>query len=175
MNLFESIPPFAWNAFWLSQFFAGLTMVFDLVSFQFKDRKHILLTLIAGGVSLGIHFLLLGQTVAGLLVLLASVRKGFAYFYPGPKLMWVFIAVGGLTTFYFYEHWHNLLAYGAMIVITIGNFQSHDYPMRLWQMAGSSTWLVHNVLVRTPMGIIVEILFLGGQLIGYYRFYGRKK
>jgi len=173
--MFESLPPFAWNAFWLSQFFAALTIIFDLISFQFKRREHILLILIAGGVSLGIHFLLLGQIVAGFLVLLASIRKVFAYFRPGQTWMWVFIVLGGLTTFYFYEHWHNLLAYGAMIIVTIGNFQSHDLPMRRYQFFGTTTWLIHNILIKSPMAVLAEVLFLIGQLIGYYRHYGRKK
>jgi len=173
--MFEALSSFTWNAFWLSQIFAGFTIIFDIISFQFKKREHILLTLIVGGVCLGIHFLLLGQMVAGALVLLASVRKGFAYFFPGPKWMWVFIILGGLTTWYFYEHWYNFLAYGAMIVITIGNFQSHDLPMRRWQAVGTSTWLIHNFIVRSPIAIIVEVLFLSGQAIGYYRHYGRKK
>ncbi len=163
------------DIFWWSQIFAGFTIIFDLISFQFKQREHILLTLIIGGVCLGIHFLLLGQLVAGGLVLIASVRKGVAYFYPGPKWMLFFVVLGGLTTFYFYEHWHNLLAYGAMIVITIGNFQSHDLPMRRFQLVGTTTWLIHNALIRSPMAVIVEVIFLIGQLIGYYRHYGRKK
>jgi len=175
VNFLDLLPPFAWNAFWWSQIFAAFALICDGVSFQFKTREHILLILIFSSVFLGVHFFLLGQIVAAVIAIVSIARKVMAYFYPESQSMYVFLLIGVLVTFYFYEHWHNILAFLAMCLLTVGNFRSHDHPLRLWQMAGTSTWLLHNVLTKTPMGVVVELVFLIGQGIGYYRHYGRKK
>jgi hypothetical protein len=36
---------------------------------------------------------------------------------------------------------------------------------------GGTLWLVHNTILWSPVGILVETVFVGSSAIGYYRYY----
>jgi hypothetical protein len=36
---------------------------------------------------------------------------------------------------------------------------------------GGTVWLVHNAILWSPVGILVETVFVGSGVIGYYRYY----
>ena len=40
---------------------------------------------------------------------------------------------------------------------------------------GTSFWLVHNYFANSPAAVFMEVLFLGSNLIGYYRHYIKPK
>ena len=54
---------------------------------------------------------------------------------------------------------------------TVGSFCRSDRTLRLVMMGATSLWLVHNILAGTPMAVLMEALFLGSNILGYYRFY----
>ena len=47
--------------------------------------------------------------------------------------------------------------------------------MRKLMMAGTSLAIIYNIIIFSPMGAIVEGSFLASNIIGYYRYYIRKK
>ena len=41
-------------------------------------------------------------------------------------------------------------------------------------LIGTGLWLIHNILAGTPMAVLMEILFITSNLVGYYRFYMKR-
>ena len=74
-----------WDAmtpFLLSQILVGMAICTDLLSFQGKQRKHILVCLIISSSLISLHFVLLEHWTAAGLGLLAGIRFVTSYFTP---------------------------------------------------------------------------------------------
>lgn len=157
-----------------SQVLAGIAFICNLASFQRRERTEILLLFMGASVSLGIHFWLLQQFTALLLMLLAALRYLIAISNRSHRWSWTFvlvaIAIGVLT----YERPANLFAVLGSSLGTWASFQAHDKHLRLWTMGSSAAWITHNWLVWTPMGLFIEVFFLGSNFLGYYRYYLRR-
>ncbi len=39
-------------------------------------------------------------------------------------------------------------------------------------IVGTLLWLIHNYLAGSPTAVLMELLFISSNLIGYYRYYG---
>ena len=52
--------------------------------------------------------------------------------------------------------------------------QKKGKPMRKIMMAGTSLAVIYNIIIFSPMGAIVEGLFLASNILGYYRHYIKK-
>src|SRR3989344_2314459 len=77
------------TAFILSQILAGLAFLLDMVSFQFKKREQILLPLVFSASLISVHFFLLDQITASLIVFLSAVRMFLARKFVSEKVMMV--------------------------------------------------------------------------------------
>src|SRR5687767_12635535 len=112
--------------FLVSQVLAGVAFALGMASFQFKPRKYILWCWFASAFFNALHFLVLGQITAGVLILTTSVRFLTASFTTDKRLMYFFIVVllvGFLVTF---KSPVSLLAISAALLGTWGAFQSDD-------------------------------------------------
>ncbi len=65
----------------------------------------------------------------------------------------------------------NLVAFIASVLMSFASFQETDRTLRLWMMAGTTTWLTHNLLIGSPAAVMLELFFLGSNLLGFWRFY----
>ena len=63
----------------------------------------------------------------------------------------------------------------ATILITTGSFNHNDKFLRLMMISGGTLWIIHNFILGSPVGLIVETVFVVSSCIGYYRFYIAKK
>ena len=54
---------------------------------------------------------------------------------------------------------------------TAGTFCKDDKRLRQILLVGTSLWLVHNILAKSPTAVLMEALFIASNLVGYYRFY----
>ncbi len=84
------------------------------------------------------------------------------------------IAVFGTAIFTF-DGYLTLLAIGGSTLSTIGTFQDTDLKLRAYKVPSTMLWITHNALVPTPMGVLIECMFLGSNLLGFYRFYRFKR
>jgi hypothetical protein len=166
-------PAFGWNAFWVSQGLMIVALGCDLVSWQCKQRRVILMWLIVSTLFIGTHLMLLEEYVAGTLIFIATLRFFTSIFSTNPKFMWSFLAlvllVGGLM----YEKPIDLIAITANVIFNYAAFRPNDKALRLWTMLGTSIWISFNILIFTPAGIFLESVFLLSNIVGYYRYYVR--
>lgn len=161
--------------FILSQVFIGIAICFDLMSFQFKNRKKIIICFFCASVFIGLHFLLLEQHTAAFLVFISAIRFITSIFTTSKKLMSVFLLLCSLVTFFTYSGILSLLAYLGASINTVASFCKEDKHLRLIMIAGTLFWLANNYFANSPAAVFMEILFLFSNIVGYYRHYIKKE
>lgn len=144
-----------------------------LTSFQFKERRRVLVCLLSGAFCVALHFFLLGKVTAGWLACVSGSRVATAYFTRSKKLMYVFFALAIVAFLATYNSPISMLLFISSMSSTWALFREEDRTMRLLYMMGTSLWLIHNIIIWTPGGIAIEAIFLCSNVVGFYRFYGR--
>jgi len=161
--------------FLLSQILVTITLIIELFAMQLKNKNSLLGFLSVSCLFNGLHYLLLEQPTAGFIFLFSSLRFLISIKW---KLRWVSIAslcISFIITIYTYVGFLSIIGFIATIFTTTGSFSRSDKVLRLMMIIGGSLWLIHNLILWTPVGILVEAAFVGSSFIGYYRYYVIKK
>ena len=160
------------STFALSQLLAGVAFVFGLASVQFKARHHVLLCLYVSTAFNGAHFFLLDRPGPGALMFLIGIRYLVAIRTTDRKVLIFFLLVTCGILLVTAKTPVSLLALCGALLGTYGSFQPRGRTVRLYFMGGNVSWLSHNILAWTPVGIVMEIAFLTSSLVGFWRHYG---
>ena len=161
--------------FIISQILVFGTILLDFFSFQFKEKKKIMLCLIVSSCLVATHYFLLDQLSSGVMVCFSVLRFITAYFSTNKKWALFFISLNTISLFFTYQAPLDLLFYVGLTIFIIGNFQKNDKSMRKLMMCGTSIAVLYNILIPSPMGALEEAIFLMSNFIGYWRFYIRKQ
>ncbi len=159
------------TAFYISQLCAFLALISDIASFQYKKREAVLVCIIISATLNALHFWLLGRLVAFSMVSVGIIRFIISYFYTDKRLMYLFFSIFAAITFYFYKSPVDLLMFFAISLINFWVFQKKDRFLRLFIMPWTSLVILYNFLIGSPMGMVLEAVFLGSNIVGYYRHY----
>lgn len=162
------------SPFLLSQILAGVAFALGLVSFQFRQRRSVLLCLAMLTVFNASHFFLLDRHGPAALMLLIGTRYLVSLYTTDRRVMYFFLALSVAAFLTTYQSPTSLLALLAVFFGTCGSFQPADRNLRLFIMAGNATWLLHNLLVGTPVATLMEAAFLTSNALGYWRFHGAR-
>ena len=154
----------------LSQVVAAIALTCGVVSFQFRDRRSILLWLSGYAFLNACHFFILGTAAPGILFLIIGARSLTSAFIINRKMMVVFIGLILVAFFCTYERPLGFLGLFGTLLATYGSFQRTEQRVRLLHMVSNTFWMVHNILVMTPVGVVIEATFLGSNALGYWRF-----
>lgn len=155
--------------FVLSQLLAFLAFAAGISAFQLKQRQAMLLCWFLSAALNASHFVVLGQLAAGLFVGVTAIRFLVAAYYPKPLLMWLFLVLSTLLLWLTYQSPLQLLPYLAAIIGTIGSFQQKVRLVRTCMAIGACAWICHNALVGSPVAVMMELAFLGSNLVGFLR------
>nr|WP_235576760.1 YgjV family protein [Pseudoalteromonas sp. P1-9] len=74
-----------------------------------------------------------------------------------------------------WHSWISLIALFAALLQTYASFQANDFTLRCFMIVGTLCWILHNVLVFSPVAVMMESVFLMSNLIGLWRFYAKKR
>lgn len=159
------------SLFLISQILVAIAIIFDLMSFQFKDRKKIVACLFCAGILISSHFALLEQWTATSLMMIATVRYLTSIFSTSKKFMFIFSSTSILATIFTYSGIVSIISCLGSVFQTVAAFNKDDKRLRELMIIGTSFWLLHNYLIGSPTAVIMEILFIASNLIGYYRYY----
>lgn len=162
------------DSFIASQILVGIALVTDFASFQFKDRKKILFFLSISTVLIAVHYFLLEKNTAALLVFIALIRFISSYFSSDKRLMWGIIGLNLLGFVFTYSALSSAIIFIAMLLFTAAAFQQKDKHLRLVMMVGTILMITYDVIIFSPVAILLESSFLISNLLGYYRFYVKK-
>jgi len=159
------------SLFVISQILAGLAFLFGMASFQFKLRKTVLLCIFFCAIFNASHFLVLERYGAGTLIFINSLRFLVAAFIPSRRWMWVFIGLSLISFAFTWTDVVSLLALTATMIGTVGTFKQSDREVRLYLMWVSAFWVLHNLLVNSPVAMLMEACFLLSNFIAWKRYY----
>ncbi|MDR2189847.1 MAG: YgjV family protein [Candidatus Peribacteria bacterium] len=162
------------TTFIISQVLIFGAMLFDFLSFQFKERKKTIVCLAISSCFISTHYLLLEQIPAGIMVGFSIVRFIVSYFSTDKRRLLFFIGLNTVSLFFTYKVPIDLLFYVGVTIFMIGNFQANNKLMRQLMMCGTASIILYNILIPSPMGALNEAIFLTSNFIGYRRFYMRK-
>ncbi len=157
--------------FLLSQLLVSITLAIECFAMQLKNKNHILALLSISCLFNGFHYLLLDQPTAGYIFLFSSIRFLISIKW---KFQWMAAAslcVSLFITIYSYIGFLSVLGFVATVFITTGSFSTNDKFLRIMMILGGTIWLVHNAILWSPVGILVEVVFVGSGVVGYYRYY----
>ena len=161
------------TSFALSQIFIGIAICFDLISFQFKDRNKILICLLISCFLIGTHFALLEQWTATGLAFLAIFRYLVSLKTTSKIAMWIFISLSVVIATFTYGGLLSIISCLGSIFGAAGTFCKNDQRLREFIFIGTALWLLNNILLGSPAAVLMESLFIGSNLVGYFRFYIR--
>ncbi len=155
--------------FILSQILAGATLITGMAAFQFSERKTMLRAWAIAATFAAIHFSLLGSTEASILIGLTAIRFVASSFTTDSRLMYLFMAlsVGGFALTY--ESPVSFLALAATLTGTAGSFHGSGKAVRYSLMGAEILWGTHNVIIWSPVAVVMEALFFLSNLIGLLR------
>lgn len=159
------------SVFIISQLLILIAISFDLASFQFKKRKQIVSCLCVAGTLIFSHFILLEQWTAAGLMAVATIRYFVSIFTTSKKVMLAFLLCSLIVFIFTFMGTISILCFTGSVFQTIASFCKNDKKLRLLMIIGTSFWLLHNVLINSPVAVVMEALFISSNLIGYYRFY----
>ena len=160
------------GSFVISQALVSVAFLIGLAAVQFKPRRTVLLLLAISTGFNAVHFLLLERPGASVVIGLTGIRYLTAIVTTSKRAMWFFISLNVIAFLVTYQNPQSFLALSAVLMGTYGSFLPADRNMRQFFMAGNTLWLIHNVLVFTPIGMLMEASFLTSNFVGYVRFYG---
>lgn len=161
------------SLFVLSQILIGLAICSDLISFQFKKRSHIVTCLLISCTLISLHFFCLSHWTAACLGLVAATRFLTSIFSTSKRMMGVFICASIVISILTYDGLLSILGCSGALFGTVASFCKDDKQLRQLMFVGTILWLVHNILAGSPGAILMEIIFLGSNVVGYFRYYIR--
>jgi len=161
--------------FFLSQCLIGVAIVFDFFSFQFKERQKIVACLFVAGLLITAHFALLEQWTATALMSIATLRYLSSIVTTSSKMMWFFSGCSMIATAFTFAGLTSVISCIGTLFQTRASFCESDKTLRQLMIVGTSFWLLHNYMVDSPAAVLMEVLFIASNLIGYYRHYIKGK
>lgn len=159
--------------FFLSQVLVSIAICTDLISFQFKQKAQIISVLLVSATLISVHFMLLGHWTAAGLALLASVRFVVSLLVKTTYWRYIFIAATLMVAYFTYEGLLSIISTTAAVLGSWATFCPDDRQLRKIMGICTSLWIIHNIIAGSPGAVIVECLFLGSNIVGYFRYYIR--
>jgi hypothetical protein len=156
--------------FVLSQTVAAIAFALGITAFQMKSRRVLLVWIGTSAVANACHFFILNLTAPGILFLFMGSRSYVAAFTVNKKIMCLFLAAIVAAFCLSYERPVELIGLVGTLLATCGTFQKGHQTVRIMFMMGNACWVLHNLLVVTPVAALMEATFLTSSLVGFWRF-----
>ena len=160
--------------FILSQLLVLCAIVTDYISFQFKERKKILLILSISSLLVVIHYLLLNQVNAFIFEVLILCAFLVSAYTTSKKVLALFLVVFLLPLIFNYSSYQDILIFIGVYISLIAKFQKNDKLIRILTMLGTLFIIVYNIIIFTPIGVLLELMYLISNISGFYKFYIKK-
>jgi hypothetical protein len=163
------------DTFIVSQYIAGVSFLIGICSFQFKTRRQILLCWFFADAINALHFFVLGRPAAVALLCVSASRFLTAAHTKDRRWMYLFfvLTIAGFSATY--QHPVSFLVLISGILGTYGTFHQADKSVRMALLFCSVLWVIHNVIVGSPVAVVMELSYLASNVIGLWRHHGRDR
>lgn len=162
------------SLFLWSQIIVACAFAIGIISFQFRDKNHVLLAWFFTVLLIGFHYLLLDRHEAGVLSLLNSFRFLTAIYTNKISVMLTFMLLSFIGFILTYQSPVSLLVLVAIQLGTYASFRSTDQKFRILMMIVGTIWVVYSVIIGSPVAFIMETSFIISNCVAYYRLYIKK-
>ncbi|QLK47737.1 YgjV family protein [Vibrio owensii] len=160
---------------WLAQSIGGIAFMIGVMAFWQKDDMRFRYQMMAFCFIMGIHFTLMGATVAAIGVIINGIRSFASIKTQSRKVMWFFIALMWLMTLPNITHFFELLTVIGSSVATWALFSKQGITLRSLILFNSFCWVSHNIWLGSIGGSLVESTFIITNLLTIYRLYKSSK
>lgn len=160
--------------FIISQILMLISFFITLSAFQMKKSITFRILFVISAIFAGSHFLLLGATTAGVLVFLNGLRWFISIFTKHKAFVVIFIILIGVTSILTWHSWISIFAVTGGLLGTLASFNKNEQDTRKILLGATSSWIIHNSLILTPVGIITESILFISNIIGYWRNWRKK-
>lgn len=154
-------------------------IVFSLLSFQLKKRKHIMLFQMTASLMFSAQLFMVGAITGGCLDLISFIRT---LIFANNSKKWasskwwlfgfivVMIATGMLT----WKDWWSVLPIMGSVLSTVALWMKRERNIRLVSLAVGPCWMVYNIVTGAYTGALSEVIAMTSIVIGLIR-HDRKK
>ncbi|EKP0308892.1 YgjV family protein [Aeromonas veronii] len=144
---------------WFAQSLGLLACLVGATAFMQRLDNKLRLHLTLNGTLMGLHFLLLGSSVAAINCLLCAVRNWISGYYRGLGVMLLFLALAWLLVIPQMTHPVQILTLLGTTLSTYALFRLNGIALRLCMLSSTICWLTHNVWAGSIGGILQESIF----------------
>lgn len=160
--------------FLIAQGLAAATFVTDAMGLRQQTPSRRLYWLTASTLLLSSHYYLLGEMVPAAILLVASLRNIVGVFVRGMLVTLVFLSLGVGIGAYLYTGTLDLLPIVRTIMMTLATFAVGETTARWWYLGAAVTIMIYNVLIFTPIAVLVAANQIVNNLIGWRRLRNRE-
>ncbi len=157
----------------------------QLISYQCKTQKNIMMLLVVSQILFSINFLMLGM-ISGMLLNVIGMVRALIYTQRNEhkwaaSFVWVFVFIplvivsGIISATVFNGGWIAFLPVGGMIITTFAGRCEKASNVRLLTLVNSPFWLIYNIIGGAIGPIIGEIAGSTSILIAMFRLDIKKK
>ncbi len=159
------------SVFIWSQVLAGIGMGISITSAQIKNPKMMRVMYFIASLFRGTHYLLLGTPNTGAITYITGSRWLTSIFTHKKIVEFAFIAIIIIYGFWNLKSWIDLFPIVSGTLGTLAAFSNSDRYMRVYVIIAMVLWVIYNITVFTPIGIMSSAFFLISNMVGYERFY----
>ncbi|MGY4024737.1 YgjV family protein [Aeromonas rivuli] len=147
------------DSLWFAQSIGLLACLVGATAFMQRQDSKLRVQLTLNGTLMGLHFLLLGSSVAAINCLLCAVRNWVSGYYRGLGVMLLFLALAWLLVIPRIEHPVQMLTLLGTTLSTFALFRLNGIALRLCMLSSTLCWLTHNIWAGSIGGILQESIF----------------
>ena len=167
------------SAFLTAQLIGIIALLFSITVFQLNERSKMLRLSMMASILYAVHFFLLGAVTGAALNLISALRS-FCFFHLKPTtqqrhgILFTFIIFQCAATALTWQGFVSVFALIASILSAYAAWHQKPKQIRRWALASPPFYFVYDALSQSYPGMLVEIIIIFSNLVGEYRFDGRR-
>lgn len=131
-----------------------------LFAFTRKNSQHFKFTLLLCQSIICLHFFMMGAIPGAISAGLSCARTYTSTRTRSSLIMWIFIILVWIMGLYSLNHHYELFTMLGSSIATWGMFKFNSVLLRFSVMTSSICWLIHNILLGSIGGTLMEISFI---------------
>lgn len=170
------------NIFNPSQCVGFVAMILGIISFQFNDRKKLLIMQALMGLLWTVSFFLLGKNgYTGAAMNLIGTARSFIYankdkkWASHPIIPYIFSALFIVSGIWTYAKWTSILPIIAMVLLSFVFWSDNTGKVRKLNLPCNVLWLTYDALCLSWTGVITELFMMTSIIVAMVRFDRKKK
>ena len=148
----------------IAQAFGIFAFLFGVITFLQKNDDRLKLYMLCLYACQIVHFYFMGAATASAANVLNFIRTIVSLKYNGTWIGLVFLTLNIAWGSYLYQSPISILPILGSLFGTYSVFYLSGVKMRLCLMAGASCWMIHNVVILSIGGILLETIVIFGNL-----------